>query len=159
MKGKKSRFIILCRRNSLQFLYFNCFIDSFLLCGGFPGRIFLYSSDRFSCGNKNLLPFTSDIIPTDGKFIWDLIFNRPQAIKLIRLKKLAAQLSAGIPPTELNIPLIEELNYSDFYDLLFVNQVYMKALYEDDEDTYREAARIMEENLAFTLLRFTCSIL
>ena len=136
-------------------IVFNFFISIVLLIAFFyvegflAGFFFFTALIGFLVAIKNLLPFTSDIIPTDGKFIWDLIFNRPQAIKLIRLKKLAAQLSAGIPPTELNIPLIEELNYSDFYDLLFVNQVYMKALYEDDEDTYREAARIMEENLAF----------
>ena len=98
-------------------------------------------------GITNLIPFREANIYTDGKFIFSMLFNRPLAATLREFNILLSQMTAGIPPADLNVPLAAAKEHLDDNEISFLIYAYWKALDEDDEDTYLEAARLMEENI------------
>ena len=124
------------------------FLIAFLYVEGFLAALFFFTAIiGFVTGIINLIPFKTANISSDGKIIWTFIFNRTVANKLMELSDLGSQLVAGIPPAELNISLAATAEELDSNDLNFVFYAYLKALDENVQDTYLEAARIMEENI------------
>lgn len=98
-------------------------------------------------GITNLIPFREANIYTDGKFIFSMLFNRPLAATLREFNILLSQMTAGILPADLNVSLAAAKEHLDDNEISFLIYAYWKALDEDDEDTYLEAARLMEENI------------
>ncbi|HHU93313.1 MAG TPA: M50 family metallopeptidase [Halanaerobiaceae bacterium] len=132
-----------------EMLFSIIFLIAFLYTEGFWAALFFFTAIiGFVTGIINLIPFQSANIPSDGKIIWSFLFNRSVADELIELSDLGSQLVAGVPPAELKVSLAATTEELDSNDLSFVYLAYLKALDEDDQDTYQEAARILEENIA-----------
>lgn len=97
-------------------------------------------------GFLNLLPIMSGNNPSDGKVIWSLILKKPFAKELLINKRLLLELAAGIRPSQIDIPTINNNEISGItLQQLFI--AYFKALDTNNLAQMIEYAKILEDNI------------
>lgn len=78
--------------------------------------------------------------------IWSFLLKKPFAEKLLVLKRLISKLSAGIRPSNLEIPRFNTDKLETF-DLYFILYAYFQALDKNDADKIIYYAKLLEENI------------
>jgi hypothetical protein len=95
----------------------------------------------------NVLPFTTQNTPTDGKILWSMLLNRPFARQLIDVQKMMTQLSAGIRPRDIQAPELADTSDIAGFELISLIYLYFKALDSNNREMVLYYAKICEQNL------------
>lgn len=98
-------------------------------------------------GTINLLPFTSNNYPTDGKIIWSIVLDRPFAKKLIQINMMTSELAAGVRPRDIDLPSFENDDSLQGYDMLVLMYKYYRALDSSNAEEMLSYISIIESNI------------
>ena len=134
----------------------NVFFSTVLLAMAFwyPGLspegttlLISWAAIGFALALINVLPFTSQNTPTDGKILWSMLLNKPFARQLMDVQKMMTEMSAGVRPRDVQIPVLTDTNDIAGLELFTLIYLYYSALDSDNRELTLYYAALIEQNL------------